>query len=252
MARYARAKLRILDRQTPEDVAILNRDDRQVFAARNRGRGKKLFFSEKHHGAAWLEGGWLVAQDLGRIVEVARVGLRGRHNLQNALAATAAVRALGVGARPIARVLRTFRGLPHRLELVRRLRGVEYINNSMCTNPAAGARSLEAFGGQPVVLIAGGRSKGLPMDEYVRAICRHAGWVVLIGESRHELSRQLSRRGFRRFETASGIREAVRAAQQRAANGGVVLFAPGFASFDQFRDFQHRGEAFRREVKKLG
>jgi UDP-N-acetylmuramoylalanine--D-glutamate ligase len=155
---------------------------------------------------------------------------------------------------PIRRALRTFAGLPHRLEFVRRFRGVDYINSSMTTNPAAGARSLEAVADsrpRRVILIAGGREKALPTGEYVRAMRRHAKLVLLIGESRTRLARELAALGFRRYDVLADLRTAVQAASAKAEVGDAVLLAPGFASFDQFADFEARGEAFRKEVSNL-
>jgi UDP-N-acetylmuramoylalanine--D-glutamate ligase len=183
------------------------------------------------------------------------VRLPGKHNIENCLAAIAAARLLGVGIPPIRRALRTFAGLPHRLEFVRRFRGVEYINSSMTTNPAAGARSLEAVAdarSRRVILVAGGREKALPTGEFVRAMKKHARLVLLIGESRARLARELAALSFRRYEVLPNLGAAVQAAREKAEPGDVVLFAPGFASFDQFADFEARGEAFRKEVCNLG
>jgi len=142
--RYADCKLRILDRQDGSDFAVLNHDDPLVYAARTRGKGEKHFFSLRLRDvdAAFVDGSlWTGGRE---VLPVRRLKLPGTHNIQNCLAAIAAVRLLGVGLGPIRRALQTFAGLPHRLEHVRRLRGVDYINSSMTTNPSAGARSLEA------------------------------------------------------------------------------------------------------------
>jgi UDP-N-acetylmuramoylalanine--D-glutamate ligase len=183
------------------------------------------------------------------------VRLPGAHNIQNCLAAIATVRLLGVGLPPIRRTLKAFAGLPHRLEYVCRLHGVDYINSSMTTNPVAGARSLEAVAGprgKRVILIAGGREKALPTTEYVRAMRKHAAWVLLVGESSIRLARELDSLRFHRYQVLPDLKAAVGEAKAKARTGDSVLFAPGFASFDQFKDFEARGEAFRREVGNLG
>lgn len=252
--RYADCKLRILDQQDRNDYAVLNRDDALVYAARTRGRGEKRFFSMRRRGVdACLADGVLLA-DGREVMPASELKLPGRHNIQNSLAAIAVVRLLGVGLAPIRRTLKAFAGLPHRLEHVRRLDGVDYINSSMTTNPTAGARSLDAVAeqrGKRVVLIAGGREKALPTAEYARAMKRHAKWVVLVGESSTRLASELEYIGFRRYEVLPDLKAALAAARSRAEAGDAVLFAPGFASFDQFRDFAARGEAFRREVNSL-
>jgi UDP-N-acetylmuramoylalanine--D-glutamate ligase len=272
--RYADCKLRILDRQDGSDFAVLNRDDPLVYAARTRGKGEKHFFSMQlcDVDAAFADGSvWTGGRE---VLPVRKLRLPGTHNIQNCLAAIAAVRLLGVGLGPIRRALQAFAGLPHRLEHVRRLRGVDYINSSMTTNPSAGARSLEAIargwrtegGGwriphsslliplsspRRVILIAGGREKGLPTGEYTRAMKRYAKWVILVGESSTRLARELDDLGYRSYEVLPDLKAAVGAAREKAREGDKVLFAPGFASFDQFRDFEARGEAFRKEVKSL-
>ena len=251
LKRYAECKFRVLDRQTEDDFAVLNRDDPMVMKARARGKARRRYFSLRRKvRGAWQNDGWLCFENE-RIVPVSALKLRGTHNVANALAAVCVTRALDVGVAPIRAALRRFRGLPHRLEPVRKLRRVEYVNNSMCTNPASGVNSLLAFK-RKVILIAGGREKGLPVGEYVRAISRRAKRTILCGENSEALAKGLKRVGYRRFEIAANLKQAVRAARTRARPGDVVLFSPGFASFDQFQDFQKRGEAFKREVRNLG
>ncbi|MFO7651919.1 MAG: UDP-N-acetylmuramoyl-L-alanine--D-glutamate ligase [bacterium] len=248
--RYAECKFRMLDRQDAEDTAVLNRDDRVVRRAAQRGDGWKLWFSLESE----VDGAWLRGRDImfggSRMAATPDLKLRGRHNLANALAAVAAAAAVGAGAGAIRPALRGFAGLEHRIESVRKLRGVEYVNNSMCTNPEAGAKSLEAFE-RPVVLIAGGRGKSLPVEPFIAAITRRARWAILTGENRAELAERLDRAGFGAHESAERLGAAVRAAARKARRGDTVLFAPGFASFDQFADFQARGRAFKREVAHL-
>jgi UDP-N-acetylmuramoylalanine--D-glutamate ligase len=257
--RYADCKLGLLSRQDRSDHAVLNRDDSLVYAARMRGESEKHFFSMRRRSEdAYVADGSLWSGDH-KVLPVREVKLPGVHNIQNCLAAITAVRLLGVGLPPIRRTLKTFTGLPHRLEFVRRLRGVDYINSSMTTNPAAGAKSLEAVatsggkgrGARGVVLIAGGREKALPTAEYVRAMRKYAMWVLLVGESSTRLAHELDALGFRRYDELPDLKVALAAARAKARTGDAVLFAPGFASFDQFRDFEARGEAFRREVSNL-
>lgn len=258
MARYREAKFRILDQQNEADQAVLNRDDPVVMKAERRGRAERRYFSLAGRvNGAYLEQGWFCYCGA-RVAPVKSLRLRGRHNAANALAAICAAKALGVGSAAIRNALVRFCGLPHRLEPVRTLGGVEYLNNSMCTNPAAGKSSLEAVAadirlsaGNGVVLITGGREKGLDFGEYLRSVARLAKWVVLFGENAAKLAGELARVGFSGYEIADELGQAVRAARARARRGDVVLFSPAFASFDRFRDFQHRGNAFKREVARL-
>lgn len=250
MAEYARCKYRLLERQGREDSAILGWDDPRARAAARFGAARKYWFSaHRKVRGGYVNGGWFCF-DGTPVAPLKLSRLPGSHNRLNVLAAISA--ACLAGARPAAirRGLAGFAGLPHRLQQVRTLRGVTFVNNSMCTNPAAGARSLEAYPRAPIV-IAGGQEKGLPTAVYVDAMVRRARRVVLIGESARAIGRALSRRGFDRFETAATLGDAVRAAARQARRGDVVLFSPGFASFDMFRDFQDRGRRFTREVRRL-
>ena len=181
---------------------------------------------------------------------VSDVRLPGRHNIANALAAVAAARLLRVKDESITHVLKTFAGLEHRLETVTIAGGVRYVNNSMCTNPAAAIQSLQAFE-PPVILITGGREKNLPVDEYVRAIARTARSTVLVGENRQKLFDDLERLGCRSMQMADSLPAAVQMAQALARDGDVVLFSPGFASFDSHADFQERGRAFKQAVRSV-
>lgn len=269
---YLECKAKILDRQEDGDWAVLNYDDPLVRGLAGRGRAKKVFFSvRKRLDGGYLNGGWITFRGE-RVCPVRKLKLIGAHNVENALAATCAAKVLGCGTGAIVRTLESFSGLKYRLEVVRKVQGVVYVNNSMCTNPRAGVRSLEAVSTgktsichrrrgaerRRVVLIAGGREKGGESSEwsrgsreYVRAMVRRAKWVILLGENSESLARQLADYGFERFEIARSMREAVRDARRIARAGDVVLFSPGFASFDMFRNFIQRGRAFENEVRKM-
>ncbi len=168
--------------------------------------------------------------------------LRGRHNRENAAAATAAARAAGVGDDAIAEALRSFRGVPHRLELVAERDGVRYVNDSKATNVAAALRALEAYDGEIVHLILGGSSKGEDFAPLAAAIGPFVRPVHFIGEE-----------GPRMIELIDGhidgtLERAVEHARRLAKPGEVVLLSPACASYDQFENFEQRGEAFRRLV----
>lgn len=251
---YARAKSRIFENQGPEDFAVLNRDDANV-AAYCRPKSRVLVFSREGKVAkgAWSDGRTLFLADKGQSSEMMsalELKVPGGHNVENALAAAAACSALGCGPEEMGRALGSFAGVPHRLERVAECGGISYVNNSMCTNPAAGAASLRSFGGR-VVVIAGGREKGLDMGPYLREIAARAVAAVLIGESRHGMEKSLRELGYEQVHQAESLEQAVEAAAGLAAPQGTVLFSPGCSSFDMFRDFEQRGEAFRTSVLKV-
>ena len=170
--------------------------------------------------------------------------IRGVHNRENAAAATAAARAAGIPDEQIAEALRTFPGVPHRLELVRELNGVRYVNDSKATNVAAALRALAAYEDEPVHLILGGSRKGEDFTPLAQALGPNVRSVHLIGETADELAAAIPA-AQRDGDLATAL-DAV-----EAEPGEVVLLSPACASYDQFRDFEDRGEEFRRLVQNL-
>ena len=171
--------------------------------------------------------------------------IRGRHNRENAAAATAAARAAGIADEHIAEALRTFPGVPHRLELIGERDGVRYVNDSKATNVAAARRALAAYAGEPVHLILGGSLKGEDFAPLAAAIGPNVRSVHLIGEATEQLA-GLILDGYRDETLENAVAHAVELAQP----GDVVLLSPACASYDQFSDFEQRGEAFRRLVTR--
>jgi UDP-N-acetylmuramoylalanine--D-glutamate ligase len=173
----------------------------------------------------------------------------GAHNRENAAAATAAARAAGVADDAIAEALRTFAGVPHRLELVRELHGVRYVNDSKATNTAAARRGVAAYDA-PLHLILGGSLKGEDFGPFARALPANVRSIHLIGEAADELAAALYDAGWA-FARDGDLATAVASAAAAAQPGEIVLLSPAAASFDQFDDFEHRGESFRAIVAAL-
>ena len=173
----------------------------------------------------------------------------GAHNRENAAAATAAARAAGVGDDAIAEALRTFAGVPHRLELVRELRGVRYVNDSKATNTAAARRGVAAYG-DPIHVILGGSLKGEDFGPFARDLPPNVRTIHLIGEATDELASALDAAG-RAYDRDGDLEHAIAHAASVAEEGDVVLLSPACASFDQFDDFEQRGDVFRTLVERL-
>jgi UDP-N-acetylmuramoylalanine--D-glutamate ligase len=173
----------------------------------------------------------------------------GLHNRENAAAATAAARAAGVGDDAIAEGLRTFAGVPHRLELVRMLRGVRYINDSKATNTAAARRGVAAYD-TPLRLILGGSLKGEDFGPFARDLPANVRSIYLIGEATDELAAALDSVG-RSYTRDGELARALAHASADAEAGDIVLLSPAAASYDQFDNFEQRGDAFRRLVEAL-
>jgi UDP-N-acetylmuramoylalanine--D-glutamate ligase len=174
--------------------------------------------------------------------------IRGLQNVENALASICIARAMGVSREDVLAELAEFPGLPHRVEFVRALRGVSYFNDSKGTNVGAVLAALEGFP-EPVVLIAGGKDKGVDFRPLREPLSRKARAVVLLGEARARMAEELS--GAAPIVSADTLSDAVRAAADAARPGDVVVFSPACSSFDMFRNFEERGEAFRRAVMEI-
>jgi UDP-N-acetylmuramoylalanine--D-glutamate ligase len=174
----------------------------------------------------------------------------GAHNRENAAAATAAARAAGVDDSAIAEALRTFVGVPHRLELIRELRGVRFVNDSKATNAAAARRGAAAYADAPLRLILGGSRKGEDFGPFARDLPDTVRSIYLIGESADDFAAALDAAA-RPYVRSGDLASAVARAAADAEPGDVVLLSPASASYDQFDNFEHRGEAFRRLVEKL-
>jgi UDP-N-acetylmuramoylalanine--D-glutamate ligase len=198
---------------------------------------------------AWAEGG-LHVEGLGRVVGWEDVALRGRHNRENAMAAAALAAHAGLGADALAAGLAGFRPVAHRLEPVGEAGGVAFVNDSKATNPDAAIAALDAYP-RGVHLIAGGRAKGTPFQALAEAARGAVVRAYLVGEAGGEIGRALAAAGVP-SEDAGTVEGAVAAAAARAVPGETVLLSPGCASFDQFADYQERGEAFRAAARAAG
>jgi UDP-N-acetylmuramoylalanine--D-glutamate ligase len=223
--RYADAKLRIFELQTAEDTAVVPRG-----------------FAESTGGATRIE---FAADD----VLPVEPRIPGPHNRENAAAATTAARAAGIDDDAIAEALSTFEGVPHRIELVGEIAGVRFVNDSKATNVAAALRALASFPSTRLHVILGGRGKH---ESYVplAAALRPGDRAYLIGEASQEIAAALGTAGIP-FVLAGDLETAVGQAAGTASAGDVVLLSPACASFDQFRDFEARGDAFRELVEAL-
>ena len=223
---YRAAKLRIFENQGPEDVAVVPRGFGEI-----PGEAQRVEFDLNDP---------LPAEPL----------VPGEHNRENAAAATAAARAAGIPDEAIAVALKTFEGVPHRLELVREVDGIRFVNDSKATNPEAAERALSAYP-PGIRLILGGSRKnssyaGLAFEAAKRGVAK----AYLIGEAADEIAEALADAGVR-FSDSGTLEQAIADAYEDAERGEVVLLSPACASYDQFRDFEDRGERFRELVAGL-
>jgi UDP-N-acetylmuramoylalanine--D-glutamate ligase len=249
---YAGTKERIFENQGPGDTLVVNFDDPRLAPLASNGKVEVVGFSRLRPVArgVFLDGTSLVVQGSDGIQRFPTDELRlaGVHNLENLLAAVAVLFALGIDLAAAMAALVDFRGLPHRCETVGTIRGVTYVNDSKATNVGAAQRSLESFSGR-LIWIAGGRDKGLDFGELAKTAAERVAIALVFGEAASSLEELLS--GRVETERFSNLNDAVLGAATRAKAGDVVLLAPACASFDQFRNFEERGEAFRSAVMAL-
>ena len=182
-------------------------------------------------------------------METQKLALPGRHNLHNSLAAAIAARVMEVRSDVVRESLTSFEGVPHRLEFVRELGGVRYVNDSKATNVNAVWYALESFN-EPIVLIAGGRDKGNDYGSLKPLIRNKVRAVVALGESAGKVMDELASLADEGHEAAS-LEEAIRYARFFAAPGDIVLLSPACSSFDMFDNYEHRGDTFKRLVRSL-
>lgn len=276
MSHYAACKANILRWQQAEDVAVLGADDPVAggwlrsgavdIAADTGQRARRFPIAARRLGfglhnqpgdGCWLRGDALVLRANGQeqdIVQVDEVMLRGRHNLLNAGAACAIAGAAGADPLAMAEVARTFAGVPHRLELVRELNGVRWYNDFIATAPERAAAALHSFD-EPIVLLAGGRDKKLPWNEFAQLVHRRVRVLVTFGEAASLIERAVAENApidlKLRTIHCDDLTAAVPAAAMAAQPGDVVLLSPGGTSYDAYRDFEARGEHFRSLVANL-
>jgi len=252
-AAYVASKAGLFRAMAPEEPKVLNFDDILVHPL-GKGRGKVYYFSlaEPLAEGAWVEDAVLkVRLNSGLEAEfpLGEIRLKESHNLENIMAAL--LLSLEAGATPPAcrEVLVAFAGLPHRLEWVANVRGVDFYDDSKGTNVGAVARSLTSFD-RPVVLIAGGRDKDSDFSLLNDLIRQRVKALVLLGETKERLARVWG--GLAPAHLAADMAAAVKQATGLAQPGEVVLLSPACASFDMFRDYAHRGETFQKAVQEVG
>lgn len=253
---YAMLKARLFENQGSEDFAVLNADDPEVSKVSRSLRSQVVWFSRMRsmdhptgHGV-YLDGPDIVST-IGRkrsVFKRSDLRLKGVHNLENVLAAIAVAQLAGCDDNAIAKTLKQFSGLEHRLEWVCEKDGVTYINDSKGTNIGAAIRSLESFS-EPIIWIAGGREKGTDFSVLCEIVQSRVKEAIFYGEARDKLMKALD--SATRIKEVKKLSEAVVLAASIAVPGDVVLLSPACASFDQFRDFEERGKAFKDAVKSL-
>ncbi len=245
-----------------KDTAILGHDDKGAWSLRNKVKGKLLTFSlhdlDEGLNGAYLHDGLLNLRDGNAYLPLMlreKIQLRGDHNVSNVLAAFTIGHAAGFKLDDMLEAVEEFRGVPHRLELVRELHGVRWYNDSIATAPERSMAAIHAFD-EPIVLMLGGRDKDLPWDEIAKLIHQRVDHVVLFGEAAELIQKAITAARRREREALTFAAQMILKRQlpkprKLPAAGDIVLFSPGGTSYDEFKDFAERGEAFRKWVLEL-
>ncbi|MCO6451168.1 MAG: UDP-N-acetylmuramoyl-L-alanine--D-glutamate ligase [Caldilineales bacterium] len=277
MSHYTAAKSHILNWQTATDYAVLNRDDPMLAAWAESGRvsveagaGQEAFTqeigariltfgleSQPARNGSWLSDGriWLRWQGQAQpVIDVTEIRLRGRHNLANVAAACCLAKAAGADIEAMAEAIRQFTGVAHRLEIVRVVHGVTWINDSIATSPKRAQAALRSFS-EPIILLAGGRDKHLPWDDWATLVHGRVRHAILFGEAAGLIEAALHPTPpdsqLQSIQTCADLPQAVALAHTLTQPGDVVLLSPGGTSYDSYVDFAERGQHFRDLVNVL-
>ncbi len=254
---YIRAKKNILKNQGAADFAVLNWDDPLVKEFASFTRAEVLFFScsgEELNQGVFLKEGTIFINAFGRkeaLCSANNLQIPGIHNLENAMAASAVAYTAGIEADTISEVLSSFKGAPHRLELVDKIKGITFVNDSKGTNPEAAINAVKAFRGTKV-LIAGGMDKKADFSSLIETIKQEGvKQLVLLGETAPLIHQEAEKRGFHAAEFVPDLPTAVKKAFSHALPGETVILSPACASWDMFHDYEERGEVFKAAVYGL-
>jgi UDP-N-acetylmuramoylalanine--D-glutamate ligase len=255
MENYTAAKERIFENQTEDDFCVLNYDNDITRTMAGKQRSKIIWFSRQvtlESGVFIDEGEIVSAEDDGDhvICRTDEVKIPGAHNLENALAATALARCYKIPERVIKHTLMTFPGVEHRIEFVRELNGVRYINDSKGTNPDATEKAAAAMT-RPTVLIMGGYDKHNSFESLIAGFGEQIRAIVAIGDTQQKVIDDARKAGFSNIYMANGFEEAVRKCRELAQDGWNVLLSPACASYDMFDDFEQRGRVFKSIVNSF-
>lgn len=261
MEGYLGAKANLAVKQSKKHYTVLNYDDEYIRSLEFVTGGIPVFFSRTEHiytGTSVRNGdqiifqGLMNAEDDGALVmKTGEIRLPGPHNLENALGAITVAKLLNINNKVIMNTLKAFSGVEHRLEGVMTHKGVRYVNDSKATNPDSVFKALSSYGDAPILLIAGGRNKGNNFDALGEMIAEKCKSLVLIGEAAADMAVSAEKAGMKDITIVEDMAAAVALCAAKAEKGDVVLLSPANASFDQFDNYEQRGQVFKDIVLQL-
>lgn len=247
---YVRAKGKIYENQTSEDVSIINRNDKEVCFLSEKSNAQKIYFSTSmiSENGVYIQDEFIWYKGE-KIIKLQDIVLPGEHNVENILAAIAAVKLRGVSNKSIYKVLTTFQGVKHRLQYVDSVNGRRFYNDSKATNILATSKALQAFS-SPTILLAGGLDRGNEFDE-LKPFLKNVKAMMLFGETAPKLERIAKESGIEHIKRVDNVEKAVSTAFDVSEKDDVILLSPACASWDQYKTFEERGDIFIQAVHKL-
>lgn len=252
---YINAKARILKNQGEDDFVVLNADDNIVCSLASRAKGKIVFFSRTKEldEGVYIKNGVIVikqGEKITPILKVNELGVKGSHNLENALAAICVSWIIGINLKTLIETLKAFTGVEHRLEYVVTMSGIKFINDSKGTNPDASIKAIESID-SPLILIAGGYNKNNDFSNFVKAFDGKVKELIVIGDTATIIEKEARKHGFSQINRAESMADAVSLAYKLAQSGDTVLLSPACASWGMFESFEERGRIFKKAVYSL-
>jgi len=250
MPEYAAAKELLFARQTKDDWAVLNADDEYCRRMAESVRSRVMWFGPGDGPGVRYRDGRIFAEGRGEVFTVSEARLYGAGNIQNMMAVTALAILSGAETAALQRTFREFTPLPHRVEKVRTINGITFVNDSKSTNADSVRKALEGLPAGRAVLIMGGKDKGFSFEELGPIVREKVKVLITLGETRERLARELGPTGVR-MESVGSLEEAAAVGYRRASAGDTVLLSPGCSSFDMFANYKERGDVFKRAVAAL-
>lgn len=257
MEAYVQAKARIFENMNFENCILLNADDKytnELTEMANKHTNVCLFSIQKNiDNGAFLDGEELVISYKGNKINICNINelqIKGKQNYANALAASFLAFFSGISLEAIREALKEFKGLPHRIEFVRKFKNINYYNDSKATNTDASIKGMEAFD-KPVILIAGGHDKGIPLSEYMKKVKEHTKELILIGEATERFEKVAINEGVSNITRAKDMEDAVYKATKFAEAGDIIILSPACSSFDMYKNMAERGNDFKRIVNSM-
>ena len=249
---YLTAKIKLLKNQKKDQIAVLNRDDPEIWSAKKQGPKNIFAFSMKNriHNGCFLQNEWIILNTEAeqKVINIKDIALKGIHNQENIMASILLGHVFQVPLDQIRETIISFKGLEHRLEKVLSLKGVDFYNDSKATNIDAALKSIMSFH-KKIILILGGRDKGGDFSRMKNEIKKRVKEIIVIGEAKEKIIKALGKAA--EIKEAFSLKEAVEWGFEDSNPGEVILLAPACTSFDMFDNFEHRGRVFKQEARKL-